>query len=290
MDWNKILMKKARPVIAKLKTFPEVKAIVFGGSVGGGIADEHSDIDITAFVTKVPDEKSRKAVWGRQKKYFKVPHSTIDFFLVGDRDCDIFYQDISTLEDSVERFLKGSDWDEVTAHRLTRIVKIVYDPEGIVRGLQKRVEAYPKWLKEKLYVLKLMRVRGSVEKMNNMLKRGNWFLMDKLLSDCTADIVHVLYGLNSAYFTAEYWPRWFVYDVKKFRILPPRAYERLEEIVRLNNRTDLIEKVDAMNSMVNDLEVLYKRQIKLKGHRSKAATARHLKNLKKTYARIRHDL
>lgn len=218
-------------VIEALKRQKEVKAIAIIGSHARGYADEYSDYDIAAFVSKLKPKEERENLWKELGLKIRItPADDIVSLLLNGKKVDVSYKTIDEVEFWLKKLEEGVDWFVATVSIHLQNIKIVYDPSGLLNKWKQRIKKYPKKLKC-TRVLKLQAVVSLFENLHVALKREDWVYVESKLHEALQYILQAIYALNETYHADLI--KWLRKDVQNFKIKPMNLWERVVAISKL---------------------------------------------------------
>ena len=138
--------------------FPEVTAIVLGGSRSGNSFDKSSDYDLYIYCTSIPDKDARKLILDKYCSYIELNNQfwevEDDCTLSDGVDIDIIYRNINDfeniIENVVERHQASNGYTTCFLHNLINS-KILYDPHKEFYRIKERFSVpFSKELKENI--------------------------------------------------------------------------------------------------------------------------------------------
>jgi predicted nucleotidyltransferase len=259
-DWNKALIKKAMPLVEKLKEFREIKAIVFYGAVGYGYADEFSDIDLILFCTKRPKlEKSRQFL---KDLGIKVPSKSpfAAGFVWRGKEWTIWIETLDNMESYIRKFLKKDvdfcrqNMEEKIGNYLFKTV-VVWDPGNLTEKWKKNFSRYPMWLKKNNFD-QLQLAANRIGKLIHSYKRKNQIVVLDSINLILMIFIHVLYALNDRLYPST---MWFFRDVESLEIKPKNCLQRMDQIS--GSETPVSRKIFLVQQMFKELEKLCRKQV-----------------------------
>jgi len=207
----KTFRRIARNLTSKISSYKGVAGIVFIGGLVRGFADKFSDVDIVVLLTE-RDEHLRKQL-------YDLSTSTQERLGI-DIDLEAHF-----LED-----FKKQKWDEFDRWEFSR-AEIVYDPEGVVKGVfeeklrlpddfwTKRVAACAEHLK--WYCCPPRDDVGTIAE--SWVERGDLLSAHYCLNYGVDMIVRLMFALNKEHLPAPKWGLFYSYNLK----WQPEGYQKL---------------------------------------------------------------
>ena len=110
------------------------------------------------------------------------------------------------------------------------------------------------------------------------LERKNYISVDMGMERCMDGLFVTLYALNKEYFST---PKWFFEDVKRFKKIPNNCSKRIAAIVKLDDRKDIVKKVDLIFKLFKDIRKLTKKECPKMTYRNIDITINDIKEIKK---------
>jgi len=252
------ILKDGEEIAEKIKDLKEVKAIAFYGSIGMGFNDKLSDIDLVAYVDKIPSKKDiMKKLEGIEKIQI-IPNDMIVFYYK-DMDCIINFETIKHLEKKIGNLKEGKGLDHRIAMYIQN-VRPIYGEE-LIKDLKKEVRKYPKEILKK----ELVPVRGVTtffEGIDKTLKRNKILWIDLQFHQCLERIIKAVYALNKRYYPGN--AKWAIREIKNFKKVPKNFTKDIDKFVKLNSIKDFNRKLGLLEKVLLNLgEMLNKEERKL---------------------------
>jgi predicted nucleotidyltransferase len=265
-------------LVTKLKDVAGVQAIVLGGSHASGAQRPDSDIDlglyyrlhsplaiqhISAIAAELNDFPNpvvtQPGQWGRWVNggaWLTIEGQHVDFL----------YRDLDFVEQIIDDCLRGDiqfDYLQQIPYGFhsyiycteTRICHPLYDPNGIIPPLKKKVAHYPQPLKQKIVNVFLWDASFAFEIAQKSLKRAETYFLAGCLTRIASDLVQVLYALNETYFISD---KRLYHDEPHFILKPANFAQRLDNILGNigNNQQKLAETIQATHSLIREMTAL----------------------------------
>lgn len=253
----KEILKEARKISDTLKDLEQVKAITLFGSVAKNYSDELTkDFDMVAFAKEIPKKEQRQKALEKVVKNWRFYNTRLvqdSFDLNSLKGCTIHWVETEIVERWIRRLKEGPrPYPQMIPHPwlIDFVVygKVLYDPSDLIRKWKKKLENYPKWLKEKeLSILnEIFRFTRS-KFIERELRRDNIIFLENKFAQIKNMLIRVVYALNEVYWcmTAE---KWSFKEMEDFNFLPSNFIEGLRELSRLSaskvkEKTETIDKI-----------------------------------------------
>lgn len=171
----------AQALAADYAALLQVLAVVQGGSVTAGNADEHSDIDLYVYSRETVPLADRHAIAQRRGRHIEINN---DFAENGDEwiergsgaAVDVMFRPAASFEDHLtsllERYEARQGYSTAVWHNL-RTSHILFDRGGWFAALQQRANApYPDGLAEAIIALNVPLLRGHINSRPVQLERA----------------------------------------------------------------------------------------------------------------------
>ena len=237
--WRIALGRRIAPIYAN---HPRVKAIVVGGSVGRGIADRYSDVEIGVFWTEPPSKAVRTTlaeqvgiVYREQMSPYKFDarhpgeeEADEDIYVGGDKDSgfnvDIKHKTIAAVEQYlVEMFDHCRPHDKRLAEVLSHSIPLY--GQSLVKQWRRKVATYPTEL-----VRKIIHTQLRLEQWwlcEQFAKEEEMILVQEQFSQHLTEIISVLGVINRVYVLEIKWTDW---SIKQLQIAPLNLIHRAKQI------------------------------------------------------------
>jgi predicted nucleotidyltransferase len=262
------LNKVAREVGNAISEISGVSAVAVYGSLAKGYVDKHSDVNLIAICSTIPDsEKRRKNI---EKKFewivFKndiMPKwrtETQDFFFVKGKNVSVIYKKYNVLNQVTKEIAADTHMSRDIFREAISYVfntKVINDPKKIFPKLRKRIpKANPQLLRYFLPDLEHISLKNGwpYSSFVQAINRSNYFYVDRLIDHEIENFLICLHAINNEHYTS---PKWAMKSVKNLKIKPKSALSRIQKISRLGNSPNqLTRKINLLQSLVIDLNKL----------------------------------
>ncbi|MCE2395170.1 hypothetical protein J4G02_11340 [Candidatus Poribacteria bacterium] len=238
-EWRIALAQRIMPVYAN---HPKVKVVIVGGSVGRGIADCYSDVEIGVFWTEPPSEAERKTLAERVGAVYREQMSPYEFdprqpgeeeadediYVGGDKDSgfnvDIKHKTIAAVEQYlVEMFDHCQPHDNRLAEVLSHSIPLY--GQSLAEQWRRKVAIYPTELAQKI-VHTLLRFE-QWWLCEQFAKEEEMILVQEQFSDRLTTVISVLAVLNRVYLLEIKWTDW---SIEQLKISPSNLIHRAKQI------------------------------------------------------------
>jgi hypothetical protein len=238
---------------------PKVAAVLLAGSVGRGIADQFSDIEIDIFWRAPPTEAERRAPIERSgwEPVYSVmdENEWADGFLIAGIKVDTSQFLVAT----IERWLDDAvDRADIEAEKQVRITAIQHGRPlhgaKLIERWRAKTAAYPLVLAHTMigehlnfrprYILEMFAARDDV------------LILHRDLVDAAQHILDVLMGLNRLYAPHPY-HKWLNWEIGQLRIAPPDLNRRLRYTLRAEPRA----AVDQIHRLIEETFALVEQHL-----------------------------
>ena len=237
--WRIALARRIAPIYAN---HPTVRVVLVGGSVGRGIADRYSDLEIGVFWAEPPSEAVRKTLAERVGVVYRERMSSYKFdprqpgeeeadeeiYIGGDKDCgfnvDIKHKTLAAVEQYlVEMFDLCRPHDNRLAEVLSHSIPLY--GQSLVEQWRRKVATYPTELAQKFVHTQLRFKQWWLYE--QFAKEQEMILVQEQFSECLTKIISVLAALNRVYVLEIKWTDW---SIKQLQIAPSNLIHRAKQI------------------------------------------------------------
>ena len=237
--WRIALAQKIVPIYAN---HPKVKVVVVGGSVGRGIADRYSDVEIGVFWTEPPSKTERKTlaegigvVSREQMSPYKFDPShpgeeeaDENIYVGGDEDSgfnvDIKHKTIAAVEQYlIEMFDHCQPHDNRLAEVLSHSIPLY--GQSLVEQWRGKISTYPIELAQKIVQTQLRFEQWWL--CEQFANEEETILVQEQFSERLAKIISVLAALNRVYALEIKWTDW---SIEQLQIAPSNLMRRAKRV------------------------------------------------------------
>ena len=269
--WRIALAQKIVPIYAN---HPKVKVVIVGGSVGRGIADRYSDVEIGVFWTESPSETERKTLAERVGVVYKEQMSPYKFnpnhpgeeeadeniYVGGEKDngfnVDIKHKTIAAVEQYlIEMFDHCQPHDNRLAEVLSHSIPLY--GQSLVEQWRRKVATYPTELAQKIVQTQLRFEQWWL--CEQFAKEEEMILVQEQFSERLTKIISVLAALNRVYALEIKWTDW---SIKQLQIAPSnlirrakRVFEQSPQVAAQQLRQLIEETFDLVKMHLPDIDV-----------------------------------
>ena len=203
------LLSLAADVAACYKALPQVEAVAVGGSLGSGVIDAESDIDLYVYVRSEIPVTVRAAIAAARSKRAEVDNR---FWELGDEwveagsgvNVDVMLRDVPWIEEQLNRVLRRHEasvgyttclWYNVLTSR------VLYDRIGWFQELQQfAAQPYPELLRRaivaKNHPLLRQTISSYAHQLEKAIGRGDLVSVNHRVAALLASYFDVLFALN----------------------------------------------------------------------------------------------
>ena len=274
--WRIALARRIAPIYG---SHPRVKVVLIGGSVGRGIADRYSDVEIGVFWTEPPSEAERRTlaeqvgiVYNAQMSPYKFDpchpgeeEADEDIYIGGDKDCgfnvDIKHKTIAAVEQYlVEMFDHCRPHDNRLAEVLSHSIPLY--GQLLVEQWRRKVATYPTELAQKIVQTQLRFEQWWL--CEQFAKEEEMILVQEQFSECLTKIISVLAALNRVYVLEIKWTDW---SIEQLKITPSnlicrakQIFEQAPQVAAQQVRQLIEETFDLVKIHLPDIDVESRQQ------------------------------
>ncbi len=267
-------------LVDQLSRVPGMVAIVLGGSYASGTQHEGSDMDVGLYysesspfpireIRRIAEEAAeggRATVtefygWGQWVNGGAWIHASSG-------KVDFLYRNLEQIECTIEESKQGifqHDYDQQPAYGFysmiylaeTQICIPLYDPEGRIVELKRRVEPYPPRLKESLVSGWLWSAEFTLLHAQGFAEADDIYNTAGCLTRAASGLTQVLFALNEKYFMRD---KKVMETMAGFKILPPGFIPEIGRILAHPGRD-----VPELTKSVRDLGEVWRSVVSLPG-------------------------
>ncbi len=279
--WRIALARRIAPTYAN---HPKVKVVVVGGSVGRGIADHYSDVEIGVFWTEPPSKTERETlaeqigvVYREQMSPYKFDprhpgEEEVDeaIYVCGDKDSgfnvDIKHKTIAAVEQYLVEMFDGCQFHD---NRLAEVLShsIPLYGQSLIEQWRTKIATCPAELTQKIVQTHLRFELWWL--CEQFAKEEEMILVQEQFCERLTRIISMLAALNRVYVLAIKWTDW---SIEQLQIAPSDLIHRAQQIfeqspqVATQQLRQLIEETfDLVKRHFPDIDVESQRQKAFKG-------------------------
>ena len=242
--------------------FPEVTAIVLGGSRSDNNFDKSSDYDLYIYCTSIPDKDCRKLILDKYCSYIELNNQFWEFeddcTLSDGIDIDIIYRNINDFENNIENVVEkhqaSNGYTTCFLHNLINS-KILYDPHKEFYRIKERFSVpFSKELKENIISKNLRLLTGNLPSYDKQIlkafNRGDFISVNHRMAAFIESYFDIIFAVNELTHPGE--KRMISYAKEHAKILPKDFEENMN--VLLNSMGSTLENVE--NNLKNIIDNL----------------------------------
>lgn len=258
-------------LISSISAMEEVQSIGISGGITPLPEAGEGDIDVFIYCDEIPVFKKRQNAIKQLSSLleetkinvFEKGHwGTGDFALINGVETWLMYFTMDETLNDIESILNGNYPDRLDNYyypvgrcSMLKDINVLYDKNGFLHSLKKRLSEYPVEL-SKILVQHHLEGLEDREDLERAAARKDVLFYHFAMDLAIDHFLQALFAVNKTYFPSR--KRTLNY-IEKFHIKPERSNERLLEIVRLGGCPESIDQSFALwGSMVNELKKIIK--------------------------------
>jgi hypothetical protein len=252
-------------LIVAIQKIDEVLSI--GKSGGNELPeDNESDIDIFVFCHLIPSVKTRQSAvetLGADVSKMTISETdgkfwgVCDFIGIKETDICLMYFTVSEMDDEIESVLSGSRLSRENEYfypvgRCATILSmhVLYDKNGYIANMQKRLYEYPPILAEKMFAYHIQKINDK-EDFSRAVSRRDVLFYHAILENAIDHYLQALFALNRCYFPSR--KRTFQL-IENFIMKPADLAIRLLKVIELGaGENTLSQSYDIWTALCNEL-------------------------------------
>lgn len=255
--------KEVENLFREFENLDGIEIIALGGSKVRGNNDNMSDYDVYIYYSKEIDIAVRKEILVKYTKYMEFKNTyweeEDDGILKNGVEIEIIYRNINFLKDVYENvYLRGNTSFGYTTCMLENISSclILYDKNGTMANLKKKIEVYPEELRKniifnnlELFYDKMPSIGYQVIK---ALKRRDYISINHRITEYLAIYFDIIFALNYKYHPGE---KRLLSELSKLKCINTNAVDDIEKLLKncMYNSELAIEIVEKISSDLNEL-------------------------------------
>lgn len=250
----------AEQICEKVKVIEGVKAIVIGGSVGRGYADEYSDLEILIFWDEYPDENTRKLIVKKLNAEYFYPYNyegREDNVIVNGFRIDLWHLTLEQEEQVIKSVTEDFEIDFGSSNAMDTIrTCIPLFGEEIIYSWKNRAKEYSKEIAIKNIKESLHSIDGTQAEL--YLKRQNSTLIYEHIANLQKNIFLIFLALNKQYFPTF---KWMYKSFEALKIKPKNIEQRFRAVFTYpprkayeNTLGIMMETLDMINEVYPEID------------------------------------
>lgn len=230
-----------------------VKAIGQTGDIKIEPRPGESDIDIFVLCDSVPDFDSRKSAYDRNSMLFDDCRMNVceggvwgtgDIFSIDGVETMLMHFSIDETLSYVDEILSGRYPDKIDGFypvgRCSTLlnINVIYDAEGILDSLKKRLKNYPSDLKDIMVEFHIGKINDR-EDFGRAVRRRDALFYHLVLENALDHYLQALFAINETFFPSRKRTKQYM---DQFGIKPQNCYDRLLNVIKLGSDPEGIEE------------------------------------------------
>ncbi|WP_017415889.1 nucleotidyltransferase domain-containing protein [Clostridium tunisiense] len=253
--WRLELAKKICEKIRGVEGTKGIRAIIVGGSVARGYADEYSDIEIPIFWEELPNEKLRKLIVKELNAEFFYPYNheaREDNIIVNELRIDLWHITLEQEEQVIKSVIEDFEIDFGSSNAIDTIrTCIPIFGEEIISSWKTKAKEYPK----QIAISSINKALQSIDstQVELLIQRENSTLLFEHIANLQKNIFIILLALNKEYFPTF---KWMYKSLEGFKIKPDNVEQRFRDVFNYsikeayeNTLAILFETIDMINNI-----------------------------------------
>jgi len=252
-------------IIEALKSHPQVRGIMLGGSRASNSHDETSDYDVYVYVDKTIEEDERRELIGPYVKYMEYSNAfwelEDDGILLDGTDIEFIYRNIDDLDKTLtDIVLNHNAWSGYTTCFWDNLInsKVLYDPNNDLKALVDKYSIdFPVKLKENIILknskLLMDYMPSFYYQLDKAVQRNDLFSINHRLTELMASYFDIIFALNESTHPGE---KRLIEKASKLEILPDDFTNLLDASFEEKGQ----DKLNAVKQVINNLYDLLENQ------------------------------
>jgi len=214
------------------------RAVALFGSYGMDLQDQYShDVDVVAYVDRIPDTKTKKAVFSsfsdRSIPTVSFPYD-VDIFPRKQEFCEVAFRSCRKIESDVSQLIEGAHDHEEDVAIFVYYTKILYD-DGWLDAQKARIKEYPqKLLAANLFSFLFSALRQAHYYDRAINKRNQPYWAELCLNEGLSSLLHAVFAANKTYY-GKY--KWAEVQCRDFKLKPKDFEQRLLHVMKSRDVT-----------------------------------------------------
>jgi predicted nucleotidyltransferase len=243
----------ATELAERIHTFVGVQAIVVGGSVARGYADEYSDLELAIFWDTQPNDDTRQDLVAALNAEFLYGYdgpSKEDQLLINGFQVDLWQNTVKEEEAVISAVLQDCSTDLGHSNFMDTIRSCIpLYGDAIIQGWKQRAEQYPD-------ELALRNVREHIAgfeagQLAVLAHRDNPCVFYGHISHLQQEAFLVLLALNGWYFPAY---KWMYRSLDSMPVKPQRVAERFRRVFKVSYAEAIADTIQVLDETLDLVE------------------------------------
>ena len=260
-------MKSIDPIVKAFCQYPEVEAIVLGGSRASNMADHDSDIDLYVYVNQRVDPMIRQNVLTQYCQYMEIANQyweeEDDVILHDGMTLEIIYRDLKSFVHGLNRVA----YEHIPSNAYTTCgwyslihSEVLFDRHKTYTAIQKRYHlTYPERLAKRIIDHGMPLLTGSIPSFDQQiikaLKRHDIISVNHRITEFLATYFDILFAVNHMLHPGE---KRMVEHLLKANYLPNDFEQLLDSLIHqqhdyISTETTLKEIITHLTELLNAL-------------------------------------
>lgn len=227
-EWR---LKIAQSLTQQISQYPEVRAIVVGGSAARNYADAYSDLELISYWDKEPSDTIKQGISAKLKAEHRYPKTHFAYhnaLIVDGFPVDIWYKISSAEEASIASVVADCSTD-LDASNIADTMRFCIPMHGseFIKPWKDRVEKYPPELSERFF--KDYLPHFHLRHIYFESKRQNPTAFYNMLSNIQCSLFIILLALNQSYFPTY---KWIYKRLDELALKPEKIGMRLQNMYK----------------------------------------------------------
>ncbi len=242
--------------------------IIIMGSVGMGIADEESDVDIELWVEEIPEQKAA-IEWIKSKGATEIQldreasDEAISLIFVYQNDwVEASWHKLSSKQELVSEMMRGKNTSRLKNNQIYNIKNsIIVKTDGAIKEMREQLSHYPKGMQEKIIASssEFWNYPHRVEMLWGLARRKEILGLTTWLQADVGDALRILYAVNREW---EIDWKHIQYANSYLKRKPDQLEERIYEIF---GNQDIGQRVKILQELILDILELVPEKIDVVG-------------------------
>ena len=251
-------LELAQMIGERLRPFVGIRAIVVGGSVARGYADEFSDLELPLFWDRLPDDATRQAIFEALHADLLCPYNgpaQEDNLQIQGFQVDLWHCTVENEEAVFDAVLQQSSTDLSDSNFMDTIRSCIpLFGESLIERWKRLAQQYPEALAERNLQEQLALL--DIGHLHIHAMRDNPVLVYGQASKLQQRLFLILLALNGEYFPTY---KWMYRAIEKMAIKPQDAVRRMRNVFRVLQTQAVADTIQLTLEVIELVEAHYPR-------------------------------